>query len=94
MFLPLKDYEIKWLKKLARRKGSNLEVEIHRAIDTHLQSAGQPQVQLLNTFLHRLNSSIDWHNQLLEKTIRKAMNIRARQPHRSRSTAGKHRTAR
>lgn len=91
VFLTLRDHEIKWLERLARRHGTSLGVEIHRAIDTHLQSAGQPQVQLLNTFLHRLNSSIDWHNQLLTEAISKAMNIRARKPRRSRSAAGKQR---
>lgn len=94
VFLTLKDHELKWLEKLARRHGTSLHVEIHRAIETHVQSAGQPQVQLLNTFLHRLNSSIDWHNQLLTDAISKAMKFRARRPRQSRSTAGKHRTAR
>ena len=91
VFVILKDDEIKWLERLARRHRISLEGEIHRAIDTHLQSAGQPQVQLLNTFLHRLNTSIDWHNQLLEKTIRQALNIRARRPRRPRSVAGRRR---
>lgn len=91
VFLALRDHEIKWLERLARRHGTSLGVEIHRAIDTHLQSAGHPQVQLLNTFLDRLNTSFNWHNKLLEEAIRKAMKIRVQRPRQPRSTAGRRR---
>lgn len=93
VFVILTDHEIKRLQRLARRHRTSLEGEIQRAVTTHLQSAGQPRVRLLNTFLHRLNASIDRHNQRLEKTIRQAMNIRARRLRQPRSTAGKPGTA-
>lgn len=78
VFLSLRDSEIKGLEKLAHRNGTTLGVELHRAIDAHLQSAGQPSIQLLNAFLARFNAALDRNNQALEKLLHKAMKTRTR----------------
>lgn len=89
VFVTLKDHELKGLRKLARRYDTTLDVEVHRAIDAHIRSDGQPYVRLLKDFLDRLNTSINWHNKLLEEALQKARKTRASfapKPRRPRST--------
>lgn len=80
MFLPLQDHEFKGLEKLARHKGSSLAVEIHRAIDMHLQGGGQP-LQRVNELLVRFHASLERNSRLLKEELRKVRKMRVHLAH-------------
>jgi len=78
-------FQIAALKRLAKEHGTTLAQEFDNAIDGYLLGMNQDEIRLLNTYLDRLNKSMDQNIKALDAARRKTKKTRTHSTRKQRS---------
>lgn len=68
--VPLEVFQLKELRRLARERGTTVAQELEHAIDGYLLELPPSDIQMLNTILERLHTTMDKNNRRLDETLR------------------------